>query len=470
MNYQAQNQIIAIRRQVMGYDVLKKFTTKILAALLFTCTLSGCSVSKQEVDHNNDDKFFNKEIQCVLIGGGDYETIYEEAPEFEKNTKIKVNIIYKANYFDLDKKYKMDFAAGTVDYDVISDHSSFYTQYIPYLESLDEYLEPGYLNDFLPRLLDAGRKDGYLWQIPRHADISCINYRTDLFNDPAEKEAFKKIYNRELRVPETWDEYVEVAKFFSRGEDLYGTQFPGKEEALTGRFYEILISLGGEFINSEGKCAFNSDAGVKAASILRELYASNAIPARETFNYLWDDLAKNFAQRKIAFYTEFFNGYYSYFQNKKESKVAGKFDLSRQPAGPGGIHGGWGGTHAFSVTRDSDSKEEAVEFIKFIASPQVQYIEAKIGYLPVRRSIWDKVIEEAAASKDPLAKKRLELAKLQLSEDFFTPPLIPEWIPASNLLFPRLQSIIAGDKNAKSALDEAAAEIDILLSKSDDIG
>lgn len=451
----------------MMYTKIRNFIVKILALLLILSTVSGCLGKNPENSNKPDNNYaINEELRCVLIGGGDYETIYKEKSNFEKDTGIKINIVYKSNCFDLDKKYRMDFAADTVDYDVISDHSSFYTQYIPYLEPLDNYMGSDYLNDFLPRLLDSGRKDGYLWQIPRHADISCINYRTDLFNDPSEKAAYKEKYNKELKVPETWDDYVEVAKFFSRGDTLYGTQFPGKEEALTGRFYEILISMGGEFINSEGKCAFNSDAGIKAVSILKELYSSNAIPAKETMNYLWDDLAKNFAKGRIAFYTEFYNGYYSYFQNKKESEVAGKFGLARQPAGPGGIRGGWGGVHAFSVTKASSNKEEAAKFVKFMASPQVQYIEAKIGYLPVRRSIWDRVIKEAESSKDPLAKKRLELARLQLSEDFFTPPLIPEWIPASNLLFPRIQSIIAGDIDAGKALDEAAAEIDKLFSES----
>lgn len=452
----------------MYKSIRKKRIISAFIIFMICFTLYGCGSSGTGKSGSIGSKSeINKEIKCVLIGGGNYETIYDEIPKFEKNTGIKVNIIYKANHFDLDKKYRMDFAADTVDYDIISDHSSFYSQYMPYLEPLDGYFGPDYLNDFLPRLIDAGRKDGYLWQIPRHADISSINYRTDLFNDPKEKAAFKEKYNRELKVPETWDEYVQVAEFFSRGDTLYGTQFPGKEEALTGRFYEMLISLGGEFINSEGKCAFNGDAGVKAATILKELYFANAVPQKETFNYLWDDLAKNFAQGKIAFYTEFYNGYYSYFQDKKVSQVAGKFDVARQPAGPGGVHGGWGGVHAFSITRASANKKEAAEFIKFITSPQVQYIEAKIGYLPVRRSIWDKIIKEAESSKDPLAKKRLELAKLQLSEDFFTPPLIPQWIPASNLLFPRLQSIIAGDIDAKKALDEAAAEIDKLLAESE---
>lgn len=448
---------------------LKRFFGKGIIFLLIITSLTGCFSNKTTPDKAQGEEPLKGqvELKCALISGGDYENIYNEIPKFEKANNVKVNIVFKANHFDLDKKYKMDFAADTVDYDVISDHSSFFSQYIPYLEPLDKYFPQEYLNDFLPRLIDAGRKDGYLWQIPRHADISSLYFRTDLFNDPKEKEAFKAKYQTELEVPKTWEAYVRVAQFFSRGDSLYGTVFPGKEEALTGRFYEILTSMGGAFIGSDGRCAFNSEEGIKAVSILKELYVTNAMP-KEILNYLWDDVASSFSNGRIAFYLDFYNGYYSMFQNKKTSKIVGKFDLARQPAGPSGIHGGWGGVHAFSITKASNKKDLGVKFIKFLTSPEVQYIEAKIGYLPVRRSLWDKVINEAESSKDPLAKKRLELAKLQLSEDFITPPLIPQWVPASNLLFPRIQSIMTGDIDAKKALDEAAIEINKLLESTDD--
>ena len=45
-----------------------------------------------------------------------------------------------------------------------------------------------------------------------------------------------------------------------------------------------------------------------------------------------------------------------------------------------------------------------------------------------------------------------------MAEDAFTPPLIPEWIEVSNVIWPKLQAAIVGDKTAQEALDDAAAE------------
>jgi multiple sugar transport system substrate-binding protein len=73
-----------------------------------------------------------------------------------------------------------------------------------------------------------------------------------------------------------------------------------------------------------------------------------------------------------------------------------------------------------------------------------------------RQSVWDKIIAEAEGSEDPLAKKRLELALLQAQEDFKTPPLIAEWLPLSNILYPILQQIILGDVEPQKGLDDAA--------------
>ncbi|MBZ9686029.1 hypothetical protein G9F72_006735 [Clostridium estertheticum] len=109
-------------------------------------------------------------------------------------------------------------------------------------------------------------------------------------------------------MPENWVDFVDVAKFFTKGESLYGTVFAGKEEALTGRFYEILTSLGGNFISANSKSDFNSEKGVEAVSILKELYGSNSMP-KDMINYLWDDVAHNFVDGRIAFYLDYYNWY-----------------------------------------------------------------------------------------------------------------------------------------------------------------
>jgi multiple sugar transport system substrate-binding protein len=443
---------------------IRKQLPAILVTVAIICMTSGIVFGTAGCANSQNTKPFNGTVlNCAMVSGGDYEALYQKIPEFEKATGIKVNITYKSNSFELDRKLKMDFAANTDNYDVIWDHTSFFTQYIKYLEPLDGYFSNEELRDFLPGLLDACRRDGQLWMIPRHADISALYYRTDLFDDPAEQAAFRQKFGRELAVPKTWNEFAEVATFFSRPPELYGTQFAGTEEALTGRFYEILFSSGGEFIDESGRAAFNSPAGVAAVKMMQKLYQQGVVPP-DMSTYLWDDLAHKFANGQIALYIEW-HFYTSYFQNPDVSKIVGKFAIERQPAGLGGIHGGWAGAHAFSIPKSSQNKAAAASLIKFLTSPENMYDEGKIGFLVVRTSVWDRLIHDAKSKGDTFKTKELELAKLQLSEDFRTPPLMAGYIPASNILFPMLQKIIFEGADAQQTLDQAAEAVDKMLSE-----
>ena len=388
-------------------------------------------------------------VRMHAISGANYDEIYKLIPEWEEETGAKVEFAFRGNGFETDKRLVQDFAAGTVDYDVCWDHSSFFSQYVKAggLEPLDKYFSEEELSDFIPRILDAGRKDGQLWVMPRHYDISCIHYLTDLVDTP----------------PKTWDEFKQMAiDITDPSKGLYGTQFAGKEEALTGRFYEVLIAEGGSLFNDKWEPTFNSAAGVKAATMFAELYEAGAMPPGMT-NFLWEDVAKNWANGIIGMYTEWY-GWYGFFQDPQNSKVAGKFDLARQPKGDGGIHSGWAGHHGFSITKAAKNKEAAASLIKHLTSVKANELEASLGFTVVRQSVWDNfMIPKAAASGNPLDKKRLELALLQAQEDYRTPPLIAEWVPMSNIIYPILQQIILGDLEPQKGLDTAAEQVRRLM-------
>lgn len=383
-------------------------------------------------------------VKIHEITGGNYDELYKAIPQWEQQTGNKTEVVFKGNGFETDKRLVQDLAAGTVDYDLAWDHSSFFSQYVKAdgLEPLETYFTAADLAPFIPRLVDAVRTEGHLWLIPRHYDISCMHYRTDLG----------------LSAPDTWDQFKDEAiKATDASKGLYGTQFAGKEEALSGRFYEVLTSEGGQLFDEKWNPVFNSPAGVKAATMFADLYKAKAMPAEMT-NYVWDDVAKNFTNGIIALYTEWY-GWYSSFQDAKSSKVAGKFDLARQPQGDGKIHGGWAGEHGFSIMKASKVKEATADLIKFLTSHDEQSVESKLGFTVSRTDVNQEAIDAAAKSAVPLDKKRLELALLQAQEDYKTPPLIAEWLPMSNIFYPIMQKIILGDVAPQAGLDDAVAQV-----------
>ena len=393
--------------------------------------------------------FDGKTLRMHAISGANYDELYKLIPAWEEETGAKVEMVFKGNGFETDKRLVQDFAAGTVDYDVCWDHSSFFSQYVKAdgLEPLDNYFGDEDLGDFIPRLVDAARRDGSLWVIPRHFDISCNHDRTALGIEKA---------------PETWDEFKQQALDVTEANPgVFGTQFAGKEEALTGRFYEVQTAEGGELFDENWEPTFNGSAGVKAASMFAELYDAGAMPPDMT-NFLWEDVAQQWVSGLIGMYTEWF-ARYSYFQDPESSQVAGKFDLARQPKGDGGIHSGWAGHHGFSITKASKEKDMAASLIKHLTSVEGNRAEGALGILVSRQSVWDELIADAGSSENPLDQKRLELALLQAQEDFKTPPLIAEWLPLSNILYPILQQFILGDVEDEAGLDTAAEQARLMM-------
>jgi multiple sugar transport system substrate-binding protein len=254
-----------------------------------------------------------------------------------------------------------------------------------------------------------------------------------------------------------------MAEFFvGEGVVKYGTQFAGKEEALAGRFYELLFANGGDYFDADLNPIFDSEAGVSAATWMQNLYANGLIPS-DTPNLLWPEVAANWCNGDVAFYLEWY-GWYSYFQDPASCpNVAGKFGLARGPVGAADVHTGWAGAHAFSVTKASKNKEAAVQLVKFLTSEAVEYDEAKLGVLPVRSDVSARVQADAAGSDVPLDSERLMLAATQVSEDFRTPPLFADWISFTNEWFPTLQSIILGDMTVEDGLAKGVADTNELL-------
>jgi len=434
----------------------KKIGVFMMVAVFFSLTLGGVAWAKKP--------FEGVTIKAAMIGGGNYEKLYEEViPEWEEETGAKVIIVAKMQHFELDKKFKIDFAAGAADYDVMTNHTSFAAAYNKFgiLLDLAPYYTPEELADFPPGILDMNRIGGRLVQMPRHLDTSNIYYRADLFDDPENKIVFKAIYGYELSPPRTWDEAYDMAEFFNDPPKIYGTQFTGKEEAFSGRFYEILLSNGGALFDPAWKPVFNSPIGVKTLNYFKKLYQNGLVPPG-VVNYVWDDVAKNFATGKIAFHLDW-GGWYPWYRDPKASKVADVFGYAPMPKGDSGIAVHWNGCHSFSVLNTSKNKEAAVSLVKYLTSKTSGIYEAELGFGAVRNSVWDYLIE---STTEPRKRHFYEVYKNGLANDRnVTPPLIPEWPAFSNILYPELQAGILGEKTPKESLDDAARKTEVLMRK-----
>ena len=210
---------------------------------------------------------------------------------------------------------------------------------------------------------------------------------------------------------------------------------PARKRRSAGRFYEVLIAEGGQLFDDKWEPTFNSAAGVKAATMFADLYKAKAMPPDMT-NFVWDDVAKNWVERhhrplhRVVRLVQLLPG---------SEEQQGRRQVRPGPPAQGRRR------HPQRLGRSSrllDHQGQQEQgwrptLIKQLTSLEGNQLESKLGILVSRQSVWDKIIKDAATSTDPLDKKRLELALLQAKEDFKTPPLIAEWLPMSNVLYPQ---------------------------------
>jgi multiple sugar transport system substrate-binding protein len=435
----------------------KGLKAAVLGATALTL-VSGSALAQSDYDYGD---FEGVTLRVKLIGGAQYEPLYTLIPQWEEMTGAEVEILSRQNHFDLDREIKQDIAAGTLDWCVGSNHTSFAPQYGTIYRDLRELIPEDVIAEFVPLVIDHSTVDGRLVQLPRHSDVSNLYYQSHLYEDEEAAAAFEEEYGYPLAPPDTWDQVRDQAIFFADPPDFYGFQYVGQDEAVTGRFYELLVANGGQLFDDEWNPTFNSEAGVEALQFFVDLYEANAVPAGVP-NYLWDDTGMGFASGTVAMNLDW-AGWAAFFNDPENSAVAGEVSVTRAPEGSAGIRTGWSGSHSFSITETCDNPEAAASFVVFLTSHDAQMVEARTGLLPTRSQVWEDAMAEFEAEGNEWLVEVFETYQASMAEDAFTPPLIPEWIEVSNVIWPRLQGAFLGEMSAQEALDEAAEDARVIM-------
>lgn len=430
---------------------MKKLLTITLATATAMPLLFTSGAMAEDVDYGTFDGYT---LRVKLIGGAQYEPLYATISEWEAMTGAKVDVLSRKNHFELDREIKQDIAAGTLDWCVGSNHTSFAPQYGSIYIDLNGVVADATLAEFQELALANSTVEGRLVQLPRHSDISNLFYMKSVYADQGNKDEFKAEYGYDLIPPATWDQFKDQAIFFADAPTFYGTQYVGKDEAITGRFYELLVANGGALFDEDWNPTFNSAAGVESVQWFKDLYDAKAVPAG-VLNYLWDDTGLGFASGTVALNLDW-AGWASFFNDPENSKVAGNIGLVRAPVGSGGKRSGWSGSHTFSITATCDNQAAAASLITFLTAHDRQMIEARKGLLPTRQSVWDAATAEFTADGNDFMVTVFETYALSMAEDAFTPPLIAPWIEVSNEIWPALQAAILGEMGIQAALDKAA--------------
>jgi multiple sugar transport system substrate-binding protein len=296
-------------------------------------------------------------------------------------------------------------------------------------------------------LKSYGEYDGKTYGVPCMADALAFAYRKDLFEDAKNKADFKAKYNKDLTIPETWDDFKNIAEFFTKADgSLYGCAlfYSKNVDGATMGFEQILWSYGGDF----GK--INSPEAIAALDFYTSL-KKFCPPGAENFYY--DESLKSFQEGKVVMAENWF-AFFPGLVDKEKNKFLDQTGYFMVPKGPKGQFISLGG-QGLSISAHSKKIEEAKKFVAWFSKEETQKKWVALGGLTANKNVAKSDDFKKANPYNEVFAQTVPHLK-----DFYNTPNYQELLKTSQ---DGLYSAFSGAKKPQEALDEMAKKYEPLL-------
>ncbi len=396
----------------------------------------------------------------VLVEGGSpaFKVAEATAEQFKTQTGYEVKI-EAVPYIGVYDKLNAELKAKAGSYDAAVIDILWFPALASGLAPMDELFTDEVKSDLYPNLIDGANVDGKLLGMPVWTNSKTMLYRKDLFEDAKEKEAFQKEYGYELKPPATWQEYRDVAKFFTRDTnndgtmDMYGTGVLGKNNGdSVASWLDHALQAGADrlVVGEDGKANVNTKPYVDALEFLTKVLREDKSAPEGALNMASDEIAELFWNGKMAMMLEW-GHFFVPSNDPARSKVAGKVGTAPMIGGEKGVGvvpGPW-----YQVIPASSKKQDiAKQYIQFLYERNDQYLAA-IG-VAARKSILE------TSGQKPEYTHLISLGTTLSAPQTKNRPVLEYWNEIeSEALIPAVQAALSGKKSPQEALDEAAGII-----------
>lgn len=394
-----------------------------------------------------------KEIAWMGPTASDADLPWNQAAvqKFIDATGIKVNIVNGENETNARlQAMRNQFAAQSGDIDV-------YQIDIIWPGVVAEHavdLAPAFgdlVANFFPGIIEANTVDGVLSGIPWFTDAGLLYFRNDLL----EKYS--------LQPPTTWTELETSAQTIIDGEkadnpDFTGFVWQGKAyEGLTCNGLEWLVSQGGgTIIDTDRNVTVDNDQAIAAMD--RATKWVNGISPEGVTTYTEQETLNVWVAGNAAFAR---NWPYMYAASQDNDTTKGKVGFSPLPKGDGAEDksaatiGGW----SMMVSKYSDEQDAAIEFTKYMVSPELQLSYAiERTHMPTIPAVYDEPALAAASDFIPQMKTIFDGAVGRPSAQ--TGDLYPE---LSTVFYQQLNQALAGGTTAADAAAQMKKDMEAIF-------
>ena len=417
------------------------------------------------------------------------------ARQFQDLTGAKVDVVH-IPFGDLYQRIMIPFQTGQAAYDVMFYPSLWIGDVQSFLAPVPAaYAAASGMKDVTANYRDVATWGNEMVQYPIDGDRHYMKYRSDIFNDPQMKAKYKEKLGKELKVPATWEEYNDVATFFS-GWDWAGDGKPHFGSAEVTKRDDLMFSAfisrvaayaknpnvkGGFFFDlATMKPLVNNPGWVRGLEMFIKAKASfppggtNFGLGDEIFSfgggqtlmsYSWDD----------AFIQAMEQG--SPIRNKVAAaplpgandvwnRVSGKWDHFEKPNAPPYITWGW----TSAVTKASKNKDMAFDYLCFFSNEANADLDLQIGRFgvnPYRKahftaSFWESKLGWEKGLAESYVKT---LGGMDASNNRVFDLRVPGVNQFMSTLANGVSEAMAGQKSAQAALDGVAQQWNDIVKK-----
>lgn len=423
--------------------------------MVSTLALSGCGGSSGSED-------LEGETVTVAVTEGDigqFNAWEARSDEFTEETGIEVEFI-GVPYNNLLDRITTEGISGEGTFDLVTYLDTMGPSVQQFLEPLDEYAaEDDYNFDRFPESsLNLSTFDDEVHSLPVRANAQLMFYRKDVFEDLG------------IDPPETWTELEEAGKEITENTEMSAIS-PYYQGGNNGQnmymWTSYLWSNGSDIFDEDMKPVFNSEEGIEATQRYVDLLVEDEIASPGSVSFGEQDARTDFKQGNSAMWVGWWWVYSDFnLSDSADEEVQGNVGFTTVP--------GWEGkgstanisTFPLGMMKDSENKEAAWEFMKWISEPENEkeiVMDALNGDSPSDQFSTD-ISQTENFNDEELNEAGDDLFKVggEAFGNAQTLPKIPEWPEVSNIISSAISDMAAGAPVEKTT-NEAAAEVEQLL-------
>jgi multiple sugar transport system substrate-binding protein len=315
-------------------------------------------------------KFFGKETIAEVVNAfndsqSKIHVTYKELPPPSSSTEVHQSLVQQLarrngdpDVFTLDIIWIAEFAAAK------------------WALPLDQYFKDN-TSEYFPGMVQACTWQNKLVALPWFVDSGMLYYRKDIG----------------ISAPSTWADLIASAKEATgSGKVKFGFLWQAKQaEVLVCDLVSFIGSNGGAILQADGKTVSIADApAVEAVQLMSDLINKEKITPADVLSWDEEPSRRPFTGGEAAFLRNW-SYVWKIAQSEAESKVVDKVAVVPLPHFPDKKSAACLGGYQYGINASSKKQDAAVEFVRWLSSPETQLrFATQLGLCPTRAAVFDE--------------------------------------------------------------------------------